>query len=283
VPFLLLVYLNLFMRISIKLLLFTIILWASFSCVSNQKVIYLQNLEGNTAIPEDQMMTYEIPEYRLQFNDIIDINVKTSEDFIRSGFNLQDQGAAGGAMMGQMAQSGGDIYYMTGFSVDRDGDIRLPIIGEVNVKNLTIDETRLLLEKELKKFVTTDLYVKVKLGGIRFSTLGEFRNPGKYTILQDRMTIFEAIAQAGDLTTVANRDEILLIRQYPEGTKLHRLNLLDRNIISSPFYFIQPNDQIYAQPMKIRELGSGENVTQTLALVVSSISALALVLNLLSK
>jgi polysaccharide biosynthesis/export protein len=271
------------MRISIKLLLFTIILWASFSCVSNQKVIYLQNLEGNTAIPEDQMMTYEIPEYRLQFNDIIDINVKTSEDFIRSGFNLQDQGAAGGAMMGQMAQSGGDIYYMTGFSVDRDGDIRLPIIGEVNVKNLTIDETRLLLEKELKKFVTTDLYVKVKLGGIRFSTLGEFRNPGKYTILQDRMTIFEAIAQAGDLTTVANRDEILLIRQYPEGTKLHRLNLLDRNIISSPFYFIQPNDQIYAQPMKIRELGSGENVTQTLALVVSSISALALVLNLLSK
>ncbi|ERM80495.1 hypothetical protein P872_13305 [Rhodonellum psychrophilum GCM71 = DSM 17998] len=250
----------------------------------NKKVIYLQNLDGNEVIPEGQMMTYEIPEYRLQFNDIIDIDIKTSEDFIKSGFNLKDQGAAGGgAMMGQMAQSGGDIYYMTGYSVDREGNIRLPIIGEVNVKNLTIDETRLLLETELKKYVTTELYVKVKLGGIRFATLGEFRRPGKYTILQDRMTIFEAIAQAGDLTTVANRDQILLIRQYPEGTKLHRINLMDRNIISSPFYFIQPNDQIYAEPMRVRELGSGENVTQTLALLVSSISAFALVLNLLTK
>jgi polysaccharide export outer membrane protein len=97
------------------------------------------------------------------------------------------------------------------------------------------------------------------------------------------MTIFEAIAQSGDLSTVAKRDEILLIRQYPEGTKLHRLDLTDRNIIHSPFYFIQPNDQIYAEPMKIREIGAGENASQSLALIISSITAVALVINIITR
>lgn len=95
------------------------------------------------------------------------------------------------------------------------------------------------------------------------------------------MTIFEAIANAGDLTTVAKRDEVLLIRQYPEGTRLHRINLLDRQIVASPFYFIQPNDQLYIEPMKVRETGTGENTAQTLALVFAGISSVALILNLI--
>lgn len=256
------------------------------SCISNKKIIYLQNLEGNEEIQEGEMVTYELPEYRLQYNDIIDINVHTAEDMIKNGFNMRSQPPAGGGsnmMIGQIAQSGGDIYYMNGYSVDKFGNIRLPIVGEVSVMEKTLDETREIIEEKLRDYVTSELYVKVKLGGIRFSTLGEFRRPGKYVVLQDRMTIFEAIAQAGDLTNVARRDEVLLIRQYPEGTKLHRINLNDRHIIHSPFYFIQPNDQIYAEPMRVRELGAGENASQSLALIISSITAVALVLNLVTR
>ena len=96
----------------------------------------------------------------------------------------------------------------------------------------------------------------------------------------DRMTIFEAIAHAGDLTTVAKRDNLILIRQNPEGTEIHTIDLTDRKIVQSPYYFIQPNDQLYAEPMKVREIGSGENAAQSLALIVSSISAVALILNI---
>jgi len=95
------------------------------------------------------------------------------------------------------------------------------------------------------------------------------------------MTIFEAIANAGDLSPIAKRDEILLIRQYPDGTRLHRVNLIDRNLVSSPFYFIQPNDQLYAEPMKVREIGAGENAAQSISLVISSITAAALIINLI--
>lgn len=210
------------------------------SCVPNKRIIYLQNTEGQEAIAEGEMVQYELPEYRLQYNDIIDVNVQTAEDMVENGFNAKFQQQGGNMMIGQIAQTGGDIYYMSGYTVDRNGNIRLPVLGEVNVMQLTLDEARALIESKLRDYVTSELYVSVKLGGIRFSAIGEFRRPGKYVVLQDRMTIFEGIAQAGDLTIVAKRDELLLIRQYPEGTKLHRINLNDRHIIHSPFYFIQP-------------------------------------------
>ncbi|WP_200979298.1 polysaccharide biosynthesis/export family protein [Echinicola sp. 20G] len=253
---------------------------AAFSCVPNKKLIYLQNLEGNEAIPEESMIRYEQPEYRLQYNDIIDIQVMTPDDIIESGFNNSASSSQSSMMMGQIASSGGDVYYMSGYSVDVNGNVRIPIVGEVNVMNLTVEDVRKKLEVKLKDYLSGEFYVRVKLGGIRFSAIGEFRHPGKYVVLQDRMTILEAIAQAGDLSTVAKRNEVLLIRQYPEGSKLHRINLTDRHLIESPFYFIQPNDQLYAEPMKVRELGSGVNATQTLTLITTSITAVALVLNL---
>jgi polysaccharide export outer membrane protein len=250
----------------------------AMSCVSNEKIIYLQNLEGNQAIPEGELISYEILEYRLQYNDIIDVNIQTIDDMLKGGFN--GQSAAGGQQMQMGAQGGGDIYYMTGYTVDQKGNIRLPIVGEVQVKDKTLNEARIEIEKKLRTLVVSELYVKVKLGGIRYAALGEFRRPGKFVVLQDRMTIFEAVANAGDLTAVAKRNEILLIRQYPEGTRIHRLDLLDRQLIASPFYFIQPNDQIYAEPMKVREIGTGENASQSFALVISAIASLALILNL---
>ena len=260
---------------------YALVFFAAISCVSNEKIIDLQNLEDKTPIQEGELISYEIPEYRLQYNDIIDVNIQTAEDMLQSGFG--NKVVAGNNQMQMAAQSGGDIYYMTGYTVDKNGFIRLPIIGEVQVKDKTIDEARVIIESKLREFLKNELYVKVKLGGIRYSALGEFRRPGKFVVLQDRMTIFEAIANAGDLTTVAKRDEVLLIRQYPEGTKLHRINLNDRGIIQSPFYFIQPNDQLYVEPMKVREVGAGENAAQSLSLIISAITVAVLLINTLTR
>ncbi len=263
---------------------FGVILFLSFlmlaGCVSNEKIIYLQNLEGNKVIADGELISYDIPDYRLQYNDIIDINVQTAEDMIKNGFNNK---SAGGNAGGQGAQGGGDVYYMTGYSVDKLGNVRIPIVGLVSVKDKTIEEARLEIEEKLKVYVTSDLYVTVKLGGIRYAALGEFTSPGKFVVLQDRMTIFEAIANAGDLTTIAKRDEVLLIRQYPEGTRIHKINLIDRQIINSPFYFIQPNDQLYAEPLKVREIGAGENAAQSLLLFTSILTSVLLVISLFAN
>ena len=244
------------------------------SCVSNEKIVYLQNLEDRTPIFDGDLISYEFSEYRLQYNDIIDVNIKTAEDMIENGFNYQ----AGNG--GQQMQGGGDVYYMTGYIVDRNGFVRLPIVGNVSVKDKTIEEARIEIEEKVRSFVKNDLFVTVKLGGVRFSMLGEFRSPGKYNILQERVTILEAVAQAGDLTTIAKRDQILLVRQYPDGTRLHRINLNDRHLIESPFYFIQPNDQFIAEPMKVREIGAGENFVSTFSVLVSTLTLGILIVSL---
>ena len=272
--------LNSSMQKYILFLFFGVFLGTFYGCVPNQKIIYLQNKEGLENLSDGKVINYEIPDYRLQYNDIIDVNIKTVEDLLRDGFNVLGEQTTQNSMVGQVAQSGGDIYYMNGYNVDKEGFVRLPMIGKVSVIDKTIEEARLVIEEKVKAFVKTELYVKVKLGGIRYSALGEFRKPGKFVVLQDRMTIFEAIAHAGDLTTVAKRENLILIRQNPEGTEIHTIDLTDRKIVQSPYYFIQPNDQLYAEPMKVRELGSGENATQSLALIVSSISAVALILNI---
>lgn len=261
----------------------SLIFFIAIGCVSNEKIIYLQNLENYPEIKEGELIEYEIPDYKLQYNDIIDVNVQTAQDIIEMGFSNRPQ-QGGGNQMGAMAgQTGGDVYYMTGYSVDKNGNIRLPIIGDVQVKDMTLDEARIAIEEKLREFLKNEIYVKVKLGGIRYAALGEFRRAGKFVVLQDRMTIFEAVANAGDLTNIAKRDEILLIRQYPDGTRLHRINLNDRNIIRSPFYFIQPNDQLYAEPMKVREVGAGENAAQSLSLVISAITVSVLLINTFTR
>jgi len=253
-----------------------------FSCVSNEKLIYLQNLDNYPHIAEDSLIVYALDEYRLQYNDIIDIQIQTNSEQMNELLNVRaPQIRMGG---GQQLMGGGDVYYMTGYTVDREGLIDLPLIGSVLVRNKTLTETKNAVVAELGKFIVSDeFFVRVKLGGIRYSAMGEVRHPGKFVVLQDRMTIFEALANAGDLSITAKRDEVLLIRQYPQGTKLHRVNLLDRNIVHTPFYFIQPNDQIYVEPMKIREVGAGENVAQSLQLFITSITAAALILNLILR
>ncbi|MEP1954333.1 MAG: sugar transporter, partial [Algoriphagus sp.] len=107
--------------------------------------------------------------------------------------------------------------------------------------------------------------------------LGEFNRSGKYTILQNRVTIYEAIAFAGDLSRVAKRDEIVLLRQYPDGSQMHKINLLDRELLGSEFFLLKPNDMIYAEPMKVREIGAGNTLVETISLVTATVTAIALI------
>lgn len=259
-----------------------LVLIASFSsCISNRKVVYLQQEQSSKSMVDGALITYDVTDYRLQYNDILEIQVLTIEDLMKNGFSLNNPNMMMQMPM-QMGPGGGDIYYMTGFSVDNKGNIRLPILGDVQVEGQTVEEVRVLLETELRRYIKQEFFVRVKLGGIRYSAFGEIRKPGKYVVLQDRMTIFEAIANAGDITPIGKRDEVMIIRQYPDGSKVYRVNLLERDIINSPFYFVHPNDQIYVEPLKVRELGAGENAAQSLTLIVSTFTFIALVLNFLN-
>jgi polysaccharide export outer membrane protein len=252
-----------------KVVVLSILFALVISCVPKKELVYLQPKDFNQS-PDNEVFNYERKKYRLQINDILDVQVRSTNAEANELFNGGDNNARN--QQGQVAmQSGGDIYYMTGYSVNDAGDIELPVLGNIAVKGLTIDEVKLKLDSAVGSYFS-EFYLKVQLGGIRFAALGEFQNPGKFVILQNQLTIFEAIANAGDMTNVASRDNVTLIRQYPDGTRIHKVNLLDQSIITSPFYFIQPNDIIYAEPLVQKTYGLGVNGAQTLTTVISVIS-----------
>jgi polysaccharide biosynthesis/export protein len=242
----------------------------------------MQDKEGiSPLISESEIIPYETEEYQLQAFDIVDISIKTSSTELNELFEMYQPNRVGGGG-GNMMMGGGDMFFMTGFVMDESGLVELPLLGKLDFQGLTTKEATLLVEKEMSRFVNEeDLFVRVRLGGIRFTALGEFNSPGKKNILQNRATIFEAIATAGDMTVVAKRDELTLVRQYPEGSKIFKIDMNNKNLMSSEFYFIKPNDMLYAEPMKVRELGTGITFIQTFQLALTTFSAVLLVLNVI--
>jgi polysaccharide export outer membrane protein len=128
-------------------------------------------------------------------------------------------------------------------------------LGKIQVVGLTLNETQNKI-KGLAKLYLTEAFVRVGIGGIRFSIIGDVNRPGKYMVLQNRLTILEAISTAGDLSVSGNRRRVQLIRQYPEGSRIVHLDLTKRDFLSSPYFFLKPNDVIYVPPLRVRELGN---------------------------
>ena len=246
------------------------------SCVPVESMIYLQP-DGD--IPTE-VFRYDKQEYKLQMNDILDVKISSLNPEVNALFNASTAGTMQVAQA--TAQTGGDLFYITGYSIDQDGNIDIPFVGMVDVLGLTLNEAHSAVDAKVSELFT-NYHLQVKLGGVRFSALGEFNRPGKHVVMQNQVTIFEAIALGGDLSLVANRKEIRLIRQHPDGTKIHNINLLDESVVGSPYYFIQPNDVLYAEPLPQRSWGIGVTGAQTLNTIVSTLStSAALILSIIS-
>ncbi|WP_236025661.1 polysaccharide biosynthesis/export family protein [Algoriphagus oliviformis] len=262
-----------------------VFLLALTSCISNKKLIYLQDQGAQTqpGYQASERVPYRYEEYVLQKFDIVDIEIKTSIPELNALFEVSKASSGSMSMVGG-SEGGGDVFFMNGYTIDEEGNVELPLMGKVELHGMTAEAGKEKIERELVKFVNEgNFFVRVRLGGIRFSALGEFNNPGKLTILQSRATIFEAIAAANDLSIMAKRDEIVLVRQYPDGSQIHRINLNDKNLLASDYYFIKPNDILYAEPYKIREFGNTTNFIQTFTLLTTLVTAVALVLTLVNN
>tara|TARA_R110002095_G_scaffold171979_1_gene149451 strand:+ start:41 stop:835 length:795 start_codon:yes stop_codon:yes gene_type:complete len=237
------------------------------SCITNKDVVYLQD-KGDEA--DTTLALNELPKpYKVQVNDILSINVKALDEELVGIFNPIEN-------TNNVGQNQAGLYF-NGFTVDMHGRIEFPILGEMNVLGLTIDEIEAKVKTELLKQYfkeTAEIFVTVKLAGLRYTVTGEVRGTGVYTLFQDRVNIIEALANAGDVKTTADRNDILVIRQYPDGQKIHHIDLTDIKAMKSPFYFIQPNDIILVKPLKRKAIGAGETATQTLTTIASIFSIL---------
>lgn len=232
-----------------------------FSCVPNKDVVYLQGSKENSIVEQVKQKPY-----RLQINDIVAIKIKALDPKLVDMFS----------MSATQSSVGGDLYF-DGYTVNDHGVIRIPVLGEISAIGLTLDELRLKIEKQLLSdyfHKEADLFVTVKLAGIRYTINGEISSAGTKVVMQEKLTILEAIANSGDIPLTGNKREVMLIRQLPQGTEIHTLDLTSIEIMSSPYYYIQPNDYIYIKPIKQKNWGIGTNGLQSFTTVVSMLSLL---------
>ncbi|SEG10339.1 polysaccharide biosynthesis/export family protein [Algoriphagus boritolerans] len=252
------------------------------SCISNKRITYLQNLPGNVEIGLDEYIPYAEVDYKyvLQPFDIVSIDFASSNEDLIKAFEYQGSRSMRGGGGGGGGAS--DIFYFTGYSIDQEGYIELPQLGKILIGGMVEEEAQNKVQAAINEFFKEEVFVKLRIGGIRFTALGEFSNSGTQIILKNRATIFDALAIAGESNILAKKNKLFIIRQYDKGTKIHQINLNDRQILASPYYFIQPNDILYLEPMKIRQFGNADNLTSSLGLIISVTSSVFLIIALVT-
>jgi polysaccharide export outer membrane protein len=221
-----------------KYSLFFSILVVFASCTRFKDITYLGNLKPSSS---DSLYKSKLGIYKIQPADILYLKISSIDENIDKVFNQSSQSG------GQISSGGG--FYITGYTVELDGTINLPVLGRIIVSGFTVPEAQIAIQKITDKYITNAI-VELRLVSFKISLLGEVKHPGQLNVFSDKANIFEVIALAGDLTYYANRKNILLMRSFPEGTKTYWFDLTDKSILTSDLYYIQPNDIIYVAPLK---------------------------------
>lgn len=247
----------------VYIFLFISVLFAS--CIPVKDLVYLQKKDNSSN--EGPVVMVESKPYRLQTHDVLSITIKASDPKLVTIFNPTVSGT-------EMDQSESGLYF-DGFTVDDHGNIRIPVLGEMNVMGFTLEEVRVSIEKQLLADYFKDnasIFVVVKLAGFRYTINGEVLSTGTKTLFQEKVNIMEAIANAGDITITGDRKAVTIIRQTPNGTEMKDLDLTNINVMNSPYYFLQPNDYIYVKPLKQKTWGTGSTGIQSLTTLITLLS-----------
>ena len=259
-----------------SLILLLSLIVSTSSCVPLKDITYLQETDKTS----DNLIAVQLQQqpYRVQVGDVLSIRLKALDQQLVDFFNPSSTGDVSIGL--------DEGYYYDGFAINNHGNIRVPELGEINVLGRTTEEIRLLIEKMLlANYIKdeADLFVTVKLAGIRYTVVGEVADPGTKTELTEKLSVLEAIANAGDIPLTGDRTDVLIIRQYPGGQKVHHIDLTTIDAMSSPYFYLQPNDTVAVNPLPQKALGIGTTGLQSLTTILSIVTALTTVILLVTR
>ncbi|MBG6062027.1 polysaccharide export outer membrane protein [Flavobacterium sp. CG_9.1] len=244
---------------------YLLIVWLTViltSCVSSEKMVYFQGNQDNLS-HED----YEIYEPKIQKGDILSINVSAIDKGAAVPFNLYE------------STSTTEPIPLT-YIVDNDGEITFPVVGILKVEGITTKILKQQLTKTLAEYLAKPI-VNIRLVNFKVAVLGEVKTPGTYLIPNERISVIEAISLAGDLTIHGKRKTVMLIREQGGKRAFITLDLTDKKIFNSPYFYMAQNDVIYVEPNKTKLNSSA--VGANAGIILSSISSLISIILILNR
>ena len=253
-----------------KLLLGVLLLLTS--CTSYQKIPYLQDFETVNATEEFTAM-YDA---HIRPKDLLTITVNTTDPEAAAPFNLTVQSAANSNLTQWVTQQAALQQYL----VDNQGNIDFPVLGELHLGGLSMNEAESMIREKLQPFLKETPIVTVRMVNYKISVLGEVAKPGTFIINNEKVNVLEALAMAGDMTIWGLRDNVKLVREEENGKRnIVVLDLNRADIVKSPYYHLQQNDILYVSPNKTKAKNS--DTGQSTSLWVSATSILVSIASLL--
>lgn len=227
-----------------KTYIFILSVFIIFSSSCNKRVRYIHKKEKNN---QDTIYTYNInsPKYRLKPNDVLHIRINTTDEKINKLFKIGNE-----SNNNNRSNNGGE-FYLSGFTVNDSGYVQVPILGTLKAAGKTVPEFRNIITSKTHEYLN-DAIVNVKFVSFKISFLGEIRRPGPSYIYQDNIDILEAVARAGGVTEYADLSKVTIVRKEEDKRMVYKLDLSDRELLSSQKFYLYPDDIIIVEPIKAK-------------------------------
>jgi polysaccharide export outer membrane protein len=263
------------MAIIKKYIIYPFCIMILFSCCTPKNYNYLEDLHNGEILSTQKNGIIKLAPY-----DKISIIVKSKNPEISNLFNnsiVQD--VSSGYTSG--------IQYLTGYTINQDGNIEFPVLGAIRIAGLTKNEAeQLIKEKLISNGMLKDALITIEYMNLSYSVLGEVASPGQKQINKDVTNIFEALGTAGDIDIYGKRDSVMIIRNENDQKKVYILNLNSaKDVYSSDAYYIHQNDLIYVKSndVKIRQRTVNGNNTRNLSFWASVVSVITTIAVLIFK
>ncbi len=213
------------------------------SCGRKYKYIYQKKFNTDTTY----IYTNNFEKFVLKTNDILHINVVTTNVELSKQFKLEKSESS------LNNNSNGNNFYLTGYNIDENGDIDMPIVGKINIGGKTFSEAKIIIRNKINLLIS-DAIVNVKLVSFRITILGEVNTPGPIRIYQERVHVLEAIARCGGASNYGDLRKIRIVRETKTGHKIYSLNLTKPELLNEDKFYLHPNDILIIDPVPTKTL-----------------------------
>ena len=254
-------------------LLYIIVFTIGFSCRSTQELVYMNDIKSNETI---KGLSSQITDHILTSGDVLYVSIKSNNNDVNMLYNPESTMEANSGYSYQKFTTPSGAY-LYGFEIDKSGDVKLPMLGNLHVIGQTQTGAEQIIQKKADETLK-DAIVKVKLLNFKITVMGEVRNPGVYYNYNNSINVIEALAMAAGNTDYASIKNVVVIRPSIDGNKTFMLDMTSKNIYMSEAFYLHPNDNIIVQPDKHKSVQLN---SQAYSLFLSSTSVLVTVLGFL--
>ncbi len=238
----------------INLSILILLLICLYSCVPYKKTLLLRDKKSKYQDTIPTSLTY----YKLQSNDILAIHVSSFNTQVSEFYNLKNDGGIGG------------------FLVKKNGYVNIPMLDSMYVLGSTVPEVEKKVTAALQEQIKVP-YVVVRLVNFKIVFLGEVGSPGVINVKDNSINIFEALALAGNISDLGNNTDVKIVRKKSnEQSYIIKVDLTSKDIISSPYFYLQPNDVVYIQPLRVKNFKTN---FQTFSIILSMTTFAIVILN----